>query len=64
MSANIQTLLQDIRARDARDSQRSAAPLQKCADASLLDTSSLTIDQAVEAVLQQYRASSGPGVAG
>ncbi|MEO1766131.1 bifunctional 3-phosphoshikimate 1-carboxyvinyltransferase/cytidylate kinase [Thiobacter aerophilum] len=64
MSANIQTLLQDIRARDARDSQRSAAPLQKCADASLLDTSDLTIDQAVEAVLKQYRASSGPGVAG
>jgi 3-phosphoshikimate 1-carboxyvinyltransferase len=56
MSANIQTLLQDIRERDARDSQRSAAPLQKCADASLLDTSALTIDQAVDAVLQRYRA--------
>jgi 3-phosphoshikimate 1-carboxyvinyltransferase len=56
MSANIQTLLQDIRERDARDSQRSAAPLQKCADASLLDTSALTIDQAVDAVLKQYQA--------
>jgi 3-phosphoshikimate 1-carboxyvinyltransferase len=56
MSANIQTLLQDIRERDERDSQRSAAPLQKCADASLLDTSALTIDQAVDAVLKQYQA--------
>jgi 3-phosphoshikimate 1-carboxyvinyltransferase len=55
MSANIRTLLQDIRERDERDSQRSAAPLQKCADASLLDTSSLTIDQAVDAVLKRYR---------
>ena len=55
MSANIQTLLQDIRDRDARDSQRSAAPLQKCADASLLDTSSLTIDQAVDEVLKRYQ---------
>ena len=55
MSANIRTLLQDIRERDERDSQRSAAPLQKCADASLLDTSALSIDQAVDAVLKRYQ---------
>jgi 3-phosphoshikimate 1-carboxyvinyltransferase len=54
MSANIQTLLQDIRERDARDSERAVAPLQKCADAILLDTSTLTIDQVVEAVLKLF----------
>jgi cytidylate kinase len=31
--------------------QRSAAPLRQCEDALFLDTSELTIDQAVEAVL-------------
>jgi len=55
MSANIDTLLQDIRARDTRDSQRSAAPLQQAADASLLDTSDLSIEQAVAAVLKQFQ---------
>jgi len=47
-------ILQDIRQRDERDSARSAAPLQKCDDASLLDTSSLTITEAVAAVLAEY----------
>jgi len=56
MSANMAALLQDIRARDERDSQRSAAPLQKTDDAILLDTTHLTIDAAVEAVLARYRA--------
>ncbi len=47
-------ILQDIRQRDERDSARSAAPLQQCDDASLLDTSSLTIAEAVAAVLARY----------
>lgn len=47
-------ILQDIRQRDERDSARSAAPLQKFDDASLLDTSSLNIDQAVAAVMADY----------
>jgi 3-phosphoshikimate 1-carboxyvinyltransferase len=55
MGANIATLLQDIRARDERDSQRSAAPLQQFSDASLLDTTALTIEQAVDVVLAGYR---------
>lgn len=56
MGANMAALLQDIRARDERDSQRSAAPLQKTDDAVLLDTTHLSIDAAVEAVLTRYRA--------
>ena len=55
MGASIATLLQDIRARDERDMQRSAAPLQQSPDASLLDTTALTIEQAVESVLTGYR---------
>jgi cytidylate kinase len=56
MGANMAALLQDIRARDERDSQRSAAPLQKTDDAILLDTTHLTIDAAVDAVLARYKA--------
>ncbi|MBI5917838.1 MAG: bifunctional 3-phosphoshikimate 1-carboxyvinyltransferase/cytidylate kinase [Nitrosomonadales bacterium] len=56
MGANIAALLQDIRARDERDSQRSVAPLQQTTDASLLDTTALNIEQAVEEVLARYRA--------
>ncbi|MEI8385344.1 MAG: (d)CMP kinase [Nitrosomonadaceae bacterium] len=54
IDANISTLLQDIRDRDARDSNRSVAPLQQGADASLLDTSTLNITQAVDEVLRRY----------
>jgi cytidylate kinase len=55
-SANMEDLLRDLRERDQRDSQRAAAPLKPAADAKLLDTSSLSIDEAVSEVLQWYRA--------
>ena len=51
MSASIQPILQDLRERDERDSQRPVAPLRQSEDAYLLDTSDLTIEQAVEKVL-------------
>ncbi|MBI1173981.1 MAG: bifunctional 3-phosphoshikimate 1-carboxyvinyltransferase/cytidylate kinase [Sideroxydans sp.] len=54
MDANIPALLQEIRARDERDSQRSVAPLQQATDASLLDTTDLNIGQAVQEVLTRY----------
>ena len=56
MSANIAALLQDIKARDERDTQRSVAPLQQAQGASLLDTTPLNIEQAVQEVLSRYRA--------
>ena len=56
MDANMAALLQDIRERDGRDSARAVAPLQKCDDASLLDTTRLTIDAAVAQVLAWYAA--------
>ncbi len=55
MSASIDTLLQDLRERDARDSARTVAPLQKCADAELLDTTAMTVDEAVAWVLERVR---------
>ncbi len=54
IDANISTLLQDIQERDARDSNRSVAPLYQGAGASLLDTTVLDIGQAVDSVLNQY----------
>ncbi len=55
MSANIDTLLQDLRERDARDSARPVAPLQKCADAELLNTTAMTVDEAVAWVIERVR---------
>ena len=56
MGANMTTLLQDIRERDERDSVRAAAPLHQSNDATVLDTTGLTIDAAVEQVLARYAA--------
>ncbi len=53
MSVSIDTLLQDLRERDARDSARAVAPLQKCADAELLDTTAMTVDEAVTWVVER-----------
>jgi 3-phosphoshikimate 1-carboxyvinyltransferase len=49
--ANLHALLQVINERDARDADRSVAPLQKCADAHLLDTTDLSIEEAVSQIL-------------
>jgi 3-phosphoshikimate 1-carboxyvinyltransferase len=57
-SANLTDLLQDLRQRDERDSQRSVAPLRQEADAELLDTTGLTIEQAVAQVLDWSRKAS------
>lgn len=56
MSANISSLLQEVRARDERDSKRSVAPLQLVPGAGLLDTTELEIEQVVQEVLARYRA--------
>ncbi|MBM4189398.1 MAG: (d)CMP kinase [Betaproteobacteria bacterium] len=53
-SANLAALLQDLQERDARDAARAAAPLQKTADAQLLETSNMGIDDAVNWVLVAY----------
>ncbi|MDE2212457.1 MAG: (d)CMP kinase, partial [Betaproteobacteria bacterium] len=57
--ANMQVLLRDIEARDARDASRAVAPLQQ-GNALLLDTTHLTIEQAVDQVLAWYAAAKPP----
>jgi len=51
IGANIAVLLLDIRVRDERDTQRSASPLKQAPGASLLDTTTLNIEQAVQEIL-------------
>jgi 3-phosphoshikimate 1-carboxyvinyltransferase len=55
MPANMHALLQDLRERDARDAQRSVAPLQQCVDADLVDTTEMDIEAAVAAVMTVVR---------
>jgi cytidylate kinase len=55
-SANMQDLLKDLNERDARDANRAVAPLKPAEGAYLLDTSHLTVNQAVEQVLGWYAA--------
>ena len=54
LSANMAILLQDIRERDARDSARAVAPLQKCPDAIEIDTTAMTVAEAVSKILALY----------
>ncbi len=52
--ARIQALRADLEARDARDSQRSVAPLKPAQDALLLDNSEQSIDQSIDQVLRWW----------
>jgi cytidylate kinase len=54
INANIQSLLQDISERDMRDSNRDTSPLKQETDAKLLDTTLLSIEEAVNEVLRLY----------
>lgn len=47
MEAEFDTVLAEVEARDARDAGRKDAPMRQAADAVLLDTSDLTIDEAI-----------------
>lgn len=51
LPASIEDLLHDLRQRDARDTTRTVAPLKPCEDAVLLDTTGMSIDDAVRFVL-------------
>jgi 3-phosphoshikimate 1-carboxyvinyltransferase len=55
MPANMHALLQDLQERDARDAQRSVAPLRHCDDADLVDTTEMNIEAAVAAVMAIVR---------
>lgn len=56
LAANIAGLTQEMRERDERDAARPVAPLARVSDAVLLDTSDMTVEDAVRYVLDQAAA--------
>ncbi|WP_145649538.1 (d)CMP kinase [Pseudoduganella lurida] len=56
ISANMDDLLMDLKARDDRDTHRAIAPLVPAEGAHVLDTSDMTVDEAVARVLHWYAA--------
>jgi cytidylate kinase len=61
LGADPEQVLAELRARDARDAGRAAAPMRPAADAVLLDTTELTIDAAVEKAVSAVAARLGQG---
>lgn len=63
ISTTIDTLRADLEARDARDTQRSVAPLKPAEDALQLDNSLLSIDESVAQVMSWWQSKQvfGPG---
>lgn len=55
LPANLDSLTQELRERDARDANRAVAPLVPCEDAILLDTTARSINEAVDFVLGHAR---------
>ena len=55
ISTTLATLRADLEARDARDMNRSVAPLKPAQDARLLDNSDLSIDASVDLVLDWWQ---------
>jgi cytidylate kinase len=51
LTVHEEDVLLDIQARDARDSGREAAPLVRAEDAILLDTSAMSVDEAIAAAI-------------
>lgn len=50
---NLASLLEEIRARDERDTQREVAPLKPADDAIQVDSTTLTIEQVLEQILSE-----------
>lgn len=50
-SANLSALLHDLRERDARDADRKVSPMKPAADARLLDSSALSIEETLSTIL-------------
>ncbi|QGX97436.1 (d)CMP kinase [Roseovarius faecimaris] len=61
MEISLEQVLEDLRQRDARDSAREAAPLKPAEDAVLLDTSEMSIDEAVASAIATIDSVRGRG---
>jgi CMP/dCMP kinase len=55
LDVHYEDVLEDIRARDERDRNRAAAPLQAAPDAKVLDTSEMSVEAAIEAAIAAVR---------
>jgi cytidylate kinase len=55
MYAKIDEVVEELRRRDARDASRAVAPLKHYPDAVFLDTTGLSVDQAVQRILGWWR---------
>jgi cytidylate kinase len=55
MYAKIEDVVEELRRRDERDSSRPVAPLKHYPDANFLDTTGLSVDQAVDKILDWWR---------
>ena len=55
ISATLGDIVQDLEARDLRDSSRQSAPLKPAQDAKLLDNSELTIEKSTDLVIDWWR---------
>ncbi len=53
--AKMQDVVEDLRRRDEKDASRPVAPLKHYPDAIFLDTTGLSVDEAVQQVLQWWR---------
>jgi len=60
VSVNVHDLAEEIAARDWRDTNRAVAPLVPADDAVVVDTTELSIEAAVEAVLREVQRRQGP----
>lgn len=59
MGVTREEVLADVKARDDRDMNRAEAPMKPAGDAVLIDTSSLSIDEALAAALAEIRQRQG-----
>lgn len=58
--ASTEDALTEVATRDSRDMQRAHSPLRPAEDAVVLDTTGLSVDQVVEAVLERLREALAP----
>ncbi len=59
ISVDFDTVLAELRRRDAYDSGRAVAPLRAASDAIIIDSTSLSIEQVVEKALQLFQEKTG-----
>jgi cytidylate kinase len=55
LDANLSKLVADIRERDERDRNRPVAPLRPAGDAVIVDSTTLSIDEVLDRVLEEVR---------